>query len=130
MEFLFEVFLQFGLNLLMVWLEIKDEDSGYFPKIPRKVRALDVYIPIALILGWLSSLVAPSPLLVTSLNPWLSLIVVPCVASVAIACLCGWLAKRRGFQSEATELRHFTVSFVVAFIFAASRYLCLRRSVS
>jgi hypothetical protein len=126
MEFLFEVFLQFGLALLAV----REDDSGYFPKIPRKVRALDVYIPIALILGWLSSLVAPSPLLVTSLNPWLSLIVVPCVASVAIACLCGWLAKRRGFQSEATELRHFTVSFVVAFIFAASRYLCLRRSVS
>ena len=126
MEFLFEVFLQFGLALLAV----RGEDSGYFPKIPRKVRALDVYIPIALILGWLSSLVAPSPLLVTSLNPWLSLIVVPCVASVAIACLCGWLAKRRGFLSEATELRHFTVSFVVAFIFAASRYLCLRRSVS
>ena len=46
MEFLFEVFLQFGLSLLMV----RGEDSGYFPKIPRKVRALDVYVPIALIL--------------------------------------------------------------------------------
>ena len=126
MEFLFEVFLQFVVSLLAV----RGEDEGFFPKIPRKVRALDVYVPIALILGSLSSLVAPSPLLVTSLNPWLSLIVVPCVASVAIACLCGWLAKRGGFQSEATELRHFTVSFVVAFIFAASRYLCLRRSVS
>jgi len=130
MEFLFEVFLQFGLNLLMVWLEIKDEDSGYFSKIPRKVRALGGCGLIANILGSLSSLVAPSPLLVTSLNPWLSLIVVPCVASVAIACLCGWLAKRGVFQSEAMELRHFTVSFVVAFIFAASRYLCLRLSVS
>jgi len=126
MEFLFEVFLQFGLALLAT----RGDESRYFSKIPRKVRALDVYIPIALILGWLSSLVAPSPLLVTSLNPWLSLIVVPCVASVAIACLCGWLAKRGVFQSEAMELRHFTVSFVVAFIFAASRYLCLRRSVS
>lgn len=122
MEFFLEVVLQIGLELLMIW---SDDRFGYFPKIPRKVRALGLYVSVAFILGSLSSLVASSPLLVPSLNPWLSLVAVPCVVSVLIACLCGWLDKRGVLQ---TELRHFTVSLVVAFVFASSRYLCLKAS--
>lgn len=122
-EFFLELGLQVALELIVVW----SDDRMWAPrKISPKIRALGFYVPVAFILGSLSALVAPSPLLVAALNPWLSLIAVPCVTSIFIVYLCRWLNTRGVVRSE---FRHFWVSLIVAFVFAASRFACLRARV-
>lgn len=119
-EFFLELGLQVALELIMVW----SDDRMWPPqKVSRRTRALALYAPLAFVLGGLSALVVPSPLLVASRNPWLSLLAIPSVTAIFIAYLCKWLGTRGILQSE---LRNFRVSLIVAFVFAASRYVCLR----
>ncbi|MEY4701179.1 MAG: hypothetical protein RL326_1366 [Pseudomonadota bacterium] len=122
-----ELFLEIGLQVALELITVWSDDRMWAPrKIPPKIRALGFYVPVVFILGAFSALIAPSPLLVASLNPWLSLFAVPCVASILMVYLCRWLSVRGIVQSE---LRHFWLSLIVALVFAASRFACLRANV-
>ena len=120
MEILLEFFLYFGAEFLLV---LADDRIWPDRKVPRTLRALVLYAPLSSILGLLSSLLVPAPAGTNSLNPWVSLVAVPCLVSIVVAQGCRWLEARGILQ---TELRHFSVSAVAAFVFAASRYVCLK----
>lgn len=119
--FLAELLIQALCEVGPIFSDLTSKDA---PGIVRNTLKAIFYAIFGIALAAFSLWIIPSPFIATTPNPWMSLLLVPLSASIYTVCLARWLESKRHRQSD---LRWFSFSLILAFAFAATRYLYMTR---
>ena len=114
-----EILLQLLLEVSIAWV---DGRLGLSSRIVRHIFKAIFYLICSFGLGALSVAILPSPLLAAQPDPWISLLIVPLSVAIFIVYFSRWLGEKKNWD---LELEKFSFSFILAFGFALTRYLCI-----
>jgi len=118
-EFLFQALFEIGAAMF-------DGRLNLSSRIVKNSLKSIFYVLLGFNFGAASLILWSTPMMSTAPNPWIGLLLVPACVAVFIVYFSRWIERKRNWD---TELEQFSFSFILAFVFAAVRYLYMVRAV-
>lgn len=127
MEFLLEFIAEFLFQALFeIAAAMFDGSLNLSSRILRNSLKSIFYLGLGAIFGAISLTFCPMPMISTTPNLWISLLLVPACVAVFIVYFSRWVERKINWD---IELEQFSFSFIFAFVFAAVRYFYMVRAV-